>query len=96
MARTVTGEQRVRMAPNVSTSELHGELVLLNFATESYYGLDAIGARMVAVLTAEPSVDRAVEVLLGEYDVDAERLRADVDRLLAKLVAGGLVDLDAG
>lgn len=95
MARAVTGEQRVRMAPNVSTSELHGELVLLNFTSETYYGLDEIGARMIAVLTAEPSVDRAVQVLLGEFDVDAARLRADVDRLLSQLVAGGLVELVA-
>lgn len=92
----MSGEQRVRMAPNVSTSELHGELVLLNFASESYYGLDAVGARMVAVLTAEPSVERAVQVLLQEFDVEEARLRADVDKLVAELVAGGLVELGAG
>lgn len=95
MTGETTGDKRVRMAPHVSTSEVHGELVLLNFASETYFGLDRVGARIVTVLTAEESVERAVAVLLDEFDVDAHRLRADVDRLVGELVAGGLVELVA-
>lgn len=91
----IPDDRQVRIAPHVSTSELHAELVLLNFESETYFGLDAVGARILAALTAAPSVELAVQALLAEFDVDAQRLRADIDRLVDELLAGGLVELRA-
>ena len=60
---------RVSIPDMVLFRELDGESVLLNLKTESYLGLDDVGTRMWTVLTAEPSVQAAYEVLLSEYDV---------------------------
>jgi hypothetical protein len=91
----ISFEQRLAMAPDVATSDLHGELVLLNFATETYYGLDEVGARMVTVLTEGPSIEDGVKTLCEEFDVEEEQLRADVQRLIGELLDGGLVELRA-
>ncbi|HEX6388538.1 MAG TPA: PqqD family protein, partial [Solirubrobacteraceae bacterium] len=91
MTAPISFEQRLEFAPDVATSDLHGELVLLNFATETYYGLDEVGARMVTVLTEKPSIERGVEALRDEFDVEEAQLREDVNRLIGELLDGGLV-----
>jgi hypothetical protein len=91
----ISFEQRLEFAPDVATSDLHGELVLLNFATETYYGLDEVGARMVSVLTEKPSIERGVKTLAEEFEVEEEKLRSDVRRLIGELLDGGLVELHA-
>lgn len=95
MAVTSTFAQRLQVPGNVAVRELDGELVLLNFDTESYYGLDEVGARMWEVLSQSPTIQAGVDQLLEEFDVDPERLRADVEALVGNLVEGGLVALEA-
>ena len=84
---------RVHVPEHVATRELDGELVLLNYDSETYFGLDEIGTRMLEVLRSSPSIDAAIEQLLGEFDVEPTRLREDVRELLRQLVDGGLVEL---
>jgi hypothetical protein len=91
----ISFQQRLTMHPDVSTSDLHGELVLLNFATETYYGLDEVGARIFTVLTERPTIEAGLQTLHEEFDVEEERLRADVTRLVGELLDGGLVELHA-
>jgi hypothetical protein len=77
----------------VLVRDLQGESVVLNLQTEKYFGLDEVGSRMWAVLTTADSIQAGYELLLGEYDVEPERLRADVEQLLSQLLDHGLVDL---
>jgi hypothetical protein len=88
-------DRRLAVPQNVATRELDGELVLLNFDTESYYGLDEVGARIWEVLRDAPSVEAGVAQLLHEFEVEEPTLRADVEALLTQLVDGGLVALEA-
>jgi hypothetical protein len=88
-------DQRIAVPDNVATRELDGELVLLNFDTESYFGLDEVGARIWEVLRDAATVEAGITQLLAEFDVDEARLRADVEALLTQLVDGGLVALEA-
>lgn len=74
--------------------ELDGEAVILNLETESYLGLDAVGTRMWNVLTAQPSIEAAYQVLLAEYDVAPETLRADLERLIGEMLEHKLVNLE--
>ena len=40
------------------------------------------------------SLDRVLEALLAEYDVEEDRLRADLDDLIGELVKQGLLECD--
>lgn len=84
---------RISPAPDVLMQELGGESVLLNLNSEAYYGLDDVGTRMWQVLTSSQSIQVAYENLLSEYDVEAERLRQDLQELIEKLVSHGLVQV---
>jgi hypothetical protein len=74
-------------------SEVGGESVLLNLKNERYFGLDDVGTRMWKALMAVDSIQAAYEMLLAEYDVEADRLRQDLDELIGKLMEQGLVEI---
>ncbi|MDH3316860.1 MAG: PqqD family protein [Gammaproteobacteria bacterium] len=93
---TITFNSRVRPASSVLVRELEGEAVLLNLDTESYYGLDEIGARMWSAVNASDSVEAACQMLVAEYQVDAERLREDLQALIEEWIEHGLARIDEG
>jgi hypothetical protein len=95
MDMTLSPHTRVRATPDTRMQELEGESVLLNLASERYFGLDEVGTRMWQALTTADSVEAAHAALLAEYDVDAERLRSDLLDLIGQLVEHGLVALSA-
>jgi len=55
-----------------------------------FYGLDAVGAEMVALLLGRGE-SAAVEHIAREYDVDEGRVRSDLDALLGNLGRRGLL-----
>lgn len=90
---TLSPNLRVRSAPDTMVQELAGEAVLLNLASERYFGLDAVGTRMWQALTTADNVQAAHDVLLSEYDVASDVLRQDLLDLVQQLVEHGLVSL---
>jgi hypothetical protein len=86
----------VAINPSVIYRELAGEVVLLNLQSGVYYGLDAVGSRVWQLLMQSRGLDEVCAILVDEYDVGPETLRADVDRLVGELSDKGLLDLTAG
>ena len=86
----------VAINPSVIYRELDGEVVLLNLQSGVYYGLDAVASRVWQLLMQSRGVDEVCAILLDEYDVDAQTLRADVDRLVDDLSDKGLVGAAPG
>ena len=84
-------DQKVTISPEVLFQEVSGEIVLLDLASESYFGLDEIGARIWALLNEEKAMGQILEVLLEEYEVDRARLEKDVNELLENLLEAGLI-----
>jgi hypothetical protein len=81
----------LKVASGVSFQEIEGETVLLDLKAERYYVLDDVGTRCWQLLTEHGEVDRIVASMLAEFDVDEPTLRSDLDSLLARLSAAGLV-----
>jgi hypothetical protein len=81
---------------HVVMQDVEGESVLLNLDSECYFGLDEVGTRMWAVLTAAASIQEAYEALLAEYDVAPEVLREDMEELIGQLVENSLLELADG
>lgn len=84
---------RISVPDGVLVRELQGESVVLDLRTERYYGLDDTGTRMWNVLINSSTIQVAYDALLQEYDVQADRLRADLERLLEDLSRNGLLEL---
>ena len=84
------------IAPDTLINVIEGESVLLNLKSESYFGLDPVGTRMWTLLADSDSIQSAFETMLNEYDVDADELRLDMQGLIEKLIANGLMEVAAG
>ena len=88
----IRDDQVFRIPDDVLHQEVGGETVLLDLDSEQYFGLDAIGTRIWALLGEGRCAEEIVAVLLDEYDVDRERLAADVHELLGALLDAGLIE----
>lgn len=86
-------ESRVSVPSGVLVSEVGLESVFLNLKSESYFGLDEIGTRMWKLLTESSSIQVAYDTLLQEFDIDETQLQSDLDELIQKLVANGLIEI---
>ena len=89
----INNDLKVTISPEVLFREVSGEMVLLDMASENYFGLDTIGARIWGLLEFGVSVGEALDTLMQEYEVDRETLENDMTELLEKLVEAGLVKL---
>lgn len=82
---------KIEISEDVLFQEVSGETVLLDLASEQYFGLDSVGTRIWALLNEGAAADAVVDTLLGEYEVERATLAADVDELLARLAEAGLI-----
>lgn len=65
--------------------KLGEEAVILHLESEQYFGLDEIGTRIWEALKQEGSTEKALFVLLEEYNVEEQTLRKDIEELIADL-----------
>lgn len=86
--------RKFRSAPDVHSRAFGQELVLLDLARGEYFSLDELGARIWNETLAGRSLSAVVDLLVRDYDVHPDQLRADVLGLLNELVARGLLVLD--
>lgn len=67
------------------------EVVILDLASGTYFGIEAVGARAWEILREGHSLGEAVDMLLAEYDVARPELERDLFRLAGDLVDRGLL-----
>ena len=80
-------------APGVLSADLEDELVLLAPRTGMYYGLDEVGRAIWKQIEEMQPVATVRDRVLEQYDVEPERLDADVDEFLRDLAGEGLIVL---
>lgn len=86
-------DTRFKIADTVYFQQLGNEMVLLETGTGKYFGLNPLGARIWALLEQNYSLEAIRKQLISEYDVDPERLDADLFALIDQLVQAGLVHI---
>jgi hypothetical protein len=83
---------QLRMPQDVLVQTLDNEAVLLHLQSECYFGLDVVGYRIWSVVITSGSLQEAYDRLLTEYDVEPERLRADLGKLCEELLQQRLLE----
>jgi hypothetical protein len=87
----LTRESCVVVSDEQVSTSLGDEAVILGMQDGVYYGLDAVGARVWALIATPRRVSELVRTITGEFDVTAEQCERDVLALLAELSARRLV-----
>jgi hypothetical protein len=81
----------IEPAPQVLSQEVEGETVLLDPEEERCFVLDDVGTRLWQLLTEYCDLDIVMAQMLAEFEVEEATLRDDIDELLGRLRAAGLV-----
>jgi len=75
---------RVR-ASDVSARTIGDETIVLSLPTSRYFTIGGVGTRVFELLTEDRSIEELVEVIVGEYEIDADVARRDIESFLDKL-----------
>ena len=75
----------------VASKVMDGEAILINLSNGIYYSMDKVGGLIWEMIEGRHSLEKIVEGVLSRYDVSAEQVRADVERVVAELVQENLV-----
>jgi len=81
----------VRIRAEVMARQVGDEVVILDLASGTYFGLDSVGARMWQLIGDGKNIGDVRDALLAEYEVSPEELERDMERLLQELLARGLI-----
>jgi len=90
----VTPTTPLCVSEHVLIQELDDESVLLDMASEVYFGLDDVGTQILKALERAGTIQEACAVLLRTYRVPPEQLLADVTALVGQLAEQGIVRVD--
>jgi len=76
---------------DVVWQRLTDEVVILNLATGTYFGLDGVGSRVWCLIAEHASKEKILEVLMAEYDAPEDQIRQDLERLIQQLLDKRLI-----
>jgi len=86
----------ITRSSDILFSEMPEGTVLMSIEKGSYYGLDEVGARVWSLLEEPRNAKSLRDRLLAEYEVDSETCARELNDLLEKLNAQGLIIFEAG
>lgn len=68
------------------------EIVILDVNSGQYFGLNEVGAFIWDQLESDTAREALIAAVTASYDIDTDRATADIDALVADLVARGLIE----
>ncbi|KAF1695330.1 PqqD family protein [Pseudoxanthomonas koreensis] len=90
----VTLAHSVHPSDEVLKQEVGDEVVLLDLASERYFGLDPVGTRIWELMADGAALAQVHAVLCTEFEAEPERIQEDLLGLVRELSAAGLVRID--
>jgi len=84
----------VTVASGLMSSEVDGELVMMDVERGAYYGLDPIAARIWAGIAEPVRLGDLCALLVAEYDIDKDTCEAEVLAFMTDLHSSGLIALN--
>lgn len=83
--------RRLQPSTEALSQAVAGETVVLDLRSEKYFGLNVVGTRVWDLLQETDDVQSIRDRLLDEFDVPQRQLDHDLNELLERLLARGLV-----
>lgn len=84
---------KVHIPPHVMARQVGDETVILNLESGIYFGLDSVGADIWKLFERGCTLSDTLDEMVQMYDVESEQIKNDMESLVDKLQASGLVEL---
>jgi hypothetical protein len=82
---------KLTISPNAVAKQVGDETVILHLGSGTYFGLDAVGARIWPLMEEGKSLNEICDVVLDEYEVSRQDLERNITGLIKDLLAHDLV-----
>ena len=82
----LTNNSFIRRNPELVSSDLDGETVMMSIENGEYFGLDSVGSRIWELLETPITVANLVDILVDEFEVSREECEADTIDFLNQLL----------
>ncbi len=89
----ITSSSIVVVSKNLTASNLGTETIVLNLDSGGYYGLNTVGVTIWNLIQNPKTVEEIRDAVLAEYEVEYEQCDRDLRKLIAELLANGLVEV---
>jgi hypothetical protein len=83
----------VTARPDSPASAVGGETVILSLKTDNYFGLNTVGTTVWEYVQQPRQFDEICQEIESTYEVESERCRLDLQRLLIQMEENGLVTI---
>ena len=84
---------KVQRNQGVLSNPMMDELVMLDMKTSHYYGLEAVGKFIWEQLEQAVTLEKIIETLLVEFDVDRKTCVKEVIEFFKQMEQAGLVEI---
>ena len=84
-------DSTVAVSKEQASADLRDEAAILNLKDGVYYGLDPVGARIWKLIQTPRTVREVRDMILEEYDVEADCCEKDLIELLQQLAKNDLI-----
>jgi len=88
-------ESTVSISPSQASSELLGEIVILELNSGVYYGLNETGSLIWNLLLSGKTLTEIQESILAEYELEPEQCTQYILKLVKQLADKGLLEISA-
>lgn len=84
---------KVTIPPQVLVNKIDDELVILDLASNTYFGLNSVGAHIWSFLSEGKTLAETCHQMLNKYAVAPNEIERDVVNLTNELLSKNLVQL---
>ena len=89
--QSITLAHRASRSDDVLFQDIGGEAVLLDLASERYFGLNEVGTRIWQLIEAALPLQDVHRALCEEFDAEASQIERDMLALVGALADAGLI-----
>ncbi|WP_338467587.1 PqqD family protein [Novosphingobium sp. ZN18A2] len=89
---TIDPSERFAVSCDIVSREVGGEFILLNLASGTYFGLNAVGTRIWHLVREDAcSLDEIRDAIMAEFDVGRAEAERDIHDLASAMLERGLL-----
>lgn len=79
---------------DIDTTDLNGEIVMMDLEKGRYFSLNGVGSRIWEIIEEPIGINKIVDCLLEEYDVNRNECEENVLEFLGKLEDANIISVD--
>lgn len=91
----IADSSSISRPPHLVSSEVDGEMVVLDVGTGHFFHLNDVGSKVWVALDRPMTLAELCQVMQDRFDVDADTCRADIAEFVGSMAQNGLVNVAA-